>query len=221
MCVQTYRRSKSSRPSTLPPKKQKPSKQLKIKHAAASNDGNDHAQVQSRRRKSVSFNEVVMVQPLHHAETKKSVSFREVVMVRPVLHLADYTDQEIADCFINHSDKQRTKIEILNTLRMVKEGNAEVCNRGLEKLSDGGRTRERRRNSIREVLEEVEAQKAAFHKSKNNKDEKIVFNVSKLRKAYKPHSRAARHVAHAVGKIDEMASVCQRVAIPHASTRRC
>lgn len=221
MCVQSYRRSKSSRPSTTPPKKQKPSKQLKIKHTAASNDGNDHAQVQSRRRKSVSFNEVVIVQPLHHADAKKSVSFNEVVMVRPVLHLAYYTDQEMVDCFIDQSDKQRTKIDILNTLRMVKEGNFEGCTRGLEKLSDGGRTRERRRISIREVLEEQEAQKTAFSKSKNNKDEKIVYNVSKLRKAYKPHARAARHVAHAVAKIDEMAAVCQRVAIPQASTRKC
>jgi len=148
---------------------------------------------------------------------EKSVAFDEVVMVRPVLHLSDYSDQEVANTWLQLSDKQRTKIDVLNTLKLAKEqasndnkdnkDSNSVCTRGLEKLSDGGRTRERRRISIREVLEEQESQRSVFNaKASSKSKEPFVYDTTKFRKAYKPHSRAARHVAHAVGKIDEMAA---------------
>jgi hypothetical protein len=145
---------------------------------------------------------------------EKSVAFDEVVMVRPVLHLSDYTDQEVANTWLQLSDKQRTKIDVLNTLKLAKEAASNdkdnkdaVSTRGLEKLTDGGRTRERRRISIREVLEEQESQRSVFKAKFSRKSkEPLVYDTAKFRKAYKPHSRAARHVAHAVGKMDEMAA---------------
>ena len=149
-------------------------------------------------------------------------------MVRPVLHLADYTDQEMYASWFVLGDKQQIKADIISTLKQVKEGKFNGCTRGLEKLSDGGRARERRRVSIREVLEEQEQQRKLHNKSGgggSNKDKDqnnsgIVYDMGKFRKAYKPHSRAARHVAHAVGKIDEMSVACQRVDIPLVEMRR-
>jgi len=137
-------------------------------------------------------------------------------MVRPVLHLADYTDHELYASWFVLEDKQRIKGDILNTLKLVKDGKFQGCTRGLEKLSDGGRTRERRQVSIREVLEEQDNQR----KLQKSSGGSIVYDMAKFRKAYKPHSRAARHVAHAVGKIDEMAAACQRVDIPRIGKKR-
>ena len=156
-----------------------------------------------------------MVRP-HEYPEKMSVAFHEVVMVRPVLHLSDYSDKEIADSWYVLADKQRIKIDILNTLKQAKEQASTVNTRGLEKLTDGGRTRERRRLSIREILEEQESQKEA-HKKRGCSGEPFVYDESKFRKTYKPHSRAARHVAHAVAKMDELAGK----QTPHQCTRKC
>lgn len=248
MCVQTYprsRRSKSTRSSSTHSRPQKPSKHQKtnknsssiISKADVDDSSSSSLDCSSRSRKSVSFNEVVKGRPLHEQAKqerqqkqrlkKKSVSFHEVVMVRPVLHLADYTDQEMHASWFGLEDKQKIKRDILNTLKMVREGNFQGCTRGLEKLSDGGRSRERRRLSVQDVLEEQQNQRnnhsssvgLSSRLSKNNGNGKIRYDASKFRKVYKPHSRAARHGAHAVGKIDEMSVACQRVRIPDISKR--
>ena len=226
------RQSKSTRRGSAK-QQQKPSKHQKTNHNCSSSScyhesssssldfsyrSRSSMDCSSRSRKSVTFSEVVNVRPLHEEEPpkkKKSVSFNEVVMVRSVLHLDDYSDQEMLATWFVMEDKQLIKADILNTLRLVKDGKFHGCTRGLEKLSDGGRTRERRLVSIRDVLEEQKQQRK-LHKSKNGE---IVYDHSKLRKAYKPHSRAARHVAHAVGKIDEMAAASQRVEIPAFGTK--
>jgi len=184
-------------------------------------------QTQTKKRKqpkSVRFNEVVVVRPHSYAvEAERSVSFHEVVMVRPVLHLADYTDEEILASWYVLEDKQRIKAEILSTLKVAKEcrhnssfssldsssssEDDDCCTRGLEKLADGGRIRERRRVSIREVLEEQKAQRAS-----HEGDKPFSYDHSKFRKIYKPYSREARHHAHAVGLSDQMAT-CENVDI--------
>jgi len=237
MCVQTYpRRSKPTRPSSSPSSKQKPSKHLKTSHEESSSSSSStpidtvvapqNNSDNEKRRKSVSFNEVVMVRPLDYM----SVSFHEVVMVRPVLHLSEYTDQEIADCWYVLADKQRVKADVMKTLQQYakdKKANltSSVNTRGLEKLSDGGRTRERRRISIREILEEQEGQRQEQSVSSQNQEEPspIIYDMNRFRKIYKPYSRAARHVAHAVGKIDELAATCEDAtnANPHTCTRKC
>lgn len=228
MCVQTqYRRTKSTRPTSTSPK-QKPPKQVKTCHSiikvSDENNKENNAQTLKKKKKqpkSVSFNEVVVVRPHSYEEVEKSVSFHEVVMVRPVLHLSDYTDQEIIDAWYVLEDKQRIKAEILSTLKFAKEckhhssfssldssSSAEDengCTRGLEKLSDGGRTKQRRRISIREILQEQAAQQAA-----HEGDKPFSINHSKFRKIYKQYSRAARQHAHAVGLMDQMA-VCEKI----------
>jgi len=165
-----------------------------------------------KQRKSVAFHKVVTVRP-HHPQrptNQMSVSFHEVVMVRPILHLADYTDDEISDCWFGKADKLKTKQDLLKTLKLLKAGNntSIVASRGLEKFCDGGKARESRRTSIREVLNEQESQR---QRANTTSGSSIVYDLSKFRKAYKPHSRAARHVAYAVGKIDEMEAACQKV----------
>jgi len=165
-----------------------------------------------KQRKSVAFNNIVTTRP-HHPQrptNQMSVSFHEVVMVRPILHLADYTDDEISDCWFGKADKLKTKQDLLKTLKLLKAGNntSIVASRGLEKFCDGGKARESRRTSIREVLNEQESQR---QRANTTSGSSIVYDLSKFRKAYKPHSRAARHVAYAVGKIDEMEAACQKV----------
>lgn len=157
---------------------------------------------------------------LNHSEAsaKKSVSFNEAVMVRPVLHRVDYTDQERRNCWLVPADKQRTKIDIINIIRLFREGNFDECTRGLERLLDGGRTRDRRRISMREVLEEQESQRA---NTVNQCEASMVYDFAKLRKVYRPYSRSARHVAHAMGNIDEMTAEGERESVPHTCTTKC
>ncbi len=228
MCVQTqYCRTKSTRPTSTSPK-QKPPKQVKTCHSIIKlNDENNkenNVRTQNKKQKqpkSVSFNEVVVVRPHPYEQVEKSVSFHEVVMVQPVLHLSDYTDEEIIDTWYVLEDKQRIKAEILSTLKFAKEckhhssfssldstlsaEDENGCERGLEKLSDGGRIKERRRISIREILQEQAAQRAS-----HEGDKPFSINHSKIRKIYKQYSRAARNHAHAVGLMDQMV-VCENI----------
>merc|ERR1711935_165840 len=93
-----------------------------------------------------------------------------------------------------------------DTLRLVQEGKFDGCIRGLERLRDNGRTRERRKLSIRDVLDEQEIQRAHARATHS-----YVYDDKMLRKVYRLHSRAARFVAHAMGKIDAMAVKHQRI----------
>lgn len=151
-----------------------------------------------------------------HLPTKKSVHFYERVIVRPVLHVDDYTDEEWKNCWYLPIDKARRKDEIRVALRGLLEGNFKGCARGLEKMADKGWTKERRNIAIRDVLDEQEAQKA---KAKANNQEKVIYDSLKFRMVYRPHSRAARQVAHSLGKIDEMAASPKQIA-PRSPFRR-
>lgn len=142
-----------------------------------------------------------------HQPAKKSVHFFERVIVRPVLHVDDYTDEEWKQCWYLPTDKVRRKDEIRAALRCLQEGKFGGCARGLEKMADNGITKERRAVAIREILDEQEAQRARA--TANNQDT-VVYDALKFRLAYRPHSRAARHVAQAMGKIDEMAATSQK-----------
>lgn len=229
MCVKTYRRSRYTRPSQTTSTKRNPQKQVKnlhpnLKARSEKSNKKNHQTAPNKKQKeskSVSFNEVVVVRTQCYQEAEKSVSFHEVVVVRPVLHLSDYTDREIANSWFVLEDKQRMKSEILNTLKLAKECKNDesfssldssssledelCCTRGLERLS--GRTRERRKIPIREILREQEAQRAS-HES----DQPFVYDHSRFRKIYKRYSRAARHHSHAVGLMDQMA-VCENIWI--------
>ena len=140
--------------------------------------------------------------------SKKSVNFYERVIVRPILHVDDYTDEEWKKCWYLPTDKARRKDEIRASLRCIQEGKFGGCARGLEKMADNGVTKERRATAIREILEEQEAQRA---RARANNEDTVVYDTVKFRLAYRPYSRAARHVAQAMGKIDEMAATSQKI----------
>ena len=246
MSVPSYprsRRSKSSKPTSKPtpkptpkPKQGNSSAHLKTKQNVRSSSCNHDSSSSSldcpsQSQKALNSTEVCNIPPLHEqhktpqapTKKKKSVSFHEIVMVRPVLHITEYTDQEVRALWMVEEDRKRIKADILNTFVMVKrvrEGKFRGCTRGLEHLSDGGRHRERRNISIREVLEEQERQRK-IHKDNNktNNNDGIVYDTARFQKVYKPHSRAARYQAHAIGKIDEQVAACQNLEDLDASQK--
>ena len=141
---------------------------------------------------------------------KKKVAFDEVVMVRPILHLSDYTEEEIANSWISHADKKRIKFEIIKLMKQVKDNKENItphqhqqrCIRGLEKVGDGGKTKERRKNPVKAILAEQEKQRAQSKAS----GEDFVHDTAQFREVYKSFSREARKIAQSMGKIDEAAA---------------
>lgn len=231
MCIQTMSRTKSGRPEDTAEAPPSPTsvacKHPKTCHSILTK--NKDVNKPKKMKKSVSFNEIVVIRPHYEDEgpIKKSVAFDEVVMVRPVLHLADYTNEEIVNSWYLLEDKKRMKKEIMRALKKSKQDEEELmsnmnaswssmgsltsinsadsddeeyCLRGLERLQDGGKSRDRRRISIREVLKEQEAQRAA-HK-KVNKGEPCLYDASKFRKIYRSFSRDARNIAQTAGQED-------------------
>jgi hypothetical protein len=144
-------------------------------------------------------------------EIKKHICFDEIVIVRPVLHINDYTNEECLKCWYPYKNKNQRKAELRDTLQLVRDGKFVECTRGLERLSNGGRSRDRRKNSIQDILEEQEAQRL---RAKSNRCEHFVYDDVKLRMAYRPHSRAALQIAHAMAKVDEMV-VSRKIGDPN------
>ena len=236
MCIQTMSRTKSGRPEDTteappsPTTTERDCKHAKTWHSILHK--NNDVDKPKTMKKSVSFNEIVVIRPHYEDEgpIKKSVDFDEVVMVRPVLHLADYTNEEIVNSWYLIEDKKRMKKEIMRALKKVKQDEAELmsnmnaswssmgsltsvnsldsdeeeyCLRGLERLQEGGKSRDRRRASIREVLKEQEAQRAV-HK-KVNKGEPCLYDATRFRKIYRSFSKDARDMAQTLGQEDREA----------------
>lgn len=88
----------------------------------------------------------------------------------------------------------------LSSLNSTDSDEEEYSLRGLERLQDGGKSRDRRRASIREVLKEQEAQRAA--NKKVNKGEPCLLDPARFRKIYRPFSKEARSVAQTFGQED-------------------
>ena len=141
--------------------------------------------------------------PQQKQKIVKSVTFFERVIVRPVLHVDDYTDEEWYKTWYLPTEKQRRKDEIRRTLEAIRDGKFKGCVRGLEKMCDRGKTKERRRIAVQEILEEQESQRV---RAKAKQCQQIIWDAEQFKSAYRPHSRAARHVANAMGRIDEMAA---------------
>lgn len=136
---------------------------------------------------------------------RKSVSFDEVVMVRPVIPLAEFTDQEIINSWYLPVEKQRMRAEIMNILKVIKEKNKNSKKqfnvRGLEWLAQKDKVRERaRKASINEILQEQANQRANASES----EDAIMYDSLRFRKVYRRHSKSAMHTAVAMGKIDAM-----------------
>jgi len=136
---------------------------------------------------------------------RKSVSFDEVVMVRPVIPLAEFTDQEIINSWYLPVEKQRMRAEIMNILKVIKEKNKNSKKqfnvRGLEWLAQKDKVREKaRKASINDILQEQSNQRANASESEDG----ITYDSHRFRKVYRRHSKAAMHTAVAMGKIDAM-----------------
>jgi len=136
---------------------------------------------------------------------RKSVSFDEVVMVRPVIPLAEFTDQEIINSWYLPVEKQRMRAEIMNILKVIKEKNKNSKKqfnvRGLEWLAQKDKVRERaRKASINDILQEQANQRANASES----EDAIIYDSHRFRKVYRRHSKPAMHTAVAMGKIDAM-----------------
>jgi hypothetical protein len=229
MCVQINARpSKGKRPSSPPT----PSKYLKINHETTEiEDYNNMMTLDQTNHEStsisfdyeetppISSNKGVTEQCPYQNKIQKSVSFYERVAVRPVLHVADYTDKEWKNCWYTPFEKEKRKAKIHDAVQLIREGKFDGCGRGLERMSDKGKTKERRRTSVREVLVEQEVQ-IAQAKANQCKDT-MVYDTMKFRMTLRPHSRAARHVAHAMGRIDEMVSYSKTISVPKPYRKKC
>lgn len=168
---------------------------------------------ENQPEKSAHFNENGVVN-----EIKKQVCFDEIVFVRPVLHIDDYKDEEVLKCWYPYKKKSQRKAELRDILQLVRDGKFDECTRGLERLSQGGTSRNRRKNSIQDILEEQKAQRAEL---KENQCSQFVYDDIRLRMAYRSHSRAALQIAHAMGKVDEMAADCRRIVDQDPPNRKC
>ena len=213
MCVENHRRSKSIWPSTPSSPNRNEPKHLKTFHPLEDVETKTDNKSKAKPTKSVTFNEVAVVRSPF--EFKYLVAFHEFVIIRPSLHLVDYTNQEIIDCWYDLEDKQRIVDDIRSAIKQSKTSSSsecvgsssskkliDCCTRGLEKHLDGGRARERRRVSIREILEEQESQRSLHNEG--TKDKPFVCDTTKLRQVYKLHSQPAHHASYVVAKIDEL-----------------
>jgi hypothetical protein len=222
MCIKTDPRgSKSTRPSRTSPPKQKqepkPSKQIQRNHQETTvTIEPTNVVVQIKRRKTLVSSQHHEARHLNQTtKAQKSVSFHDVDKVYGIIHCSEYTDQEIADCWFGRADKQRAGAEIRSSIKLFKEDreNFEKCCtlRGLERYSTSGHILERRRKkSVADVLKEQESQR---ERARAHNCELRIYNETKIRKAYRKHSRAAHQTAHAIGIIDEMEAASQKAIL--------
>jgi len=171
-----------------------------VKRTRSTIDRTNHQKIvigkENQPVKSLHFKNQVAVK-----DRKKQICFDEIVLVRPILHIDDYTDEEWLKCWYPYKDKNQRKAELRDTLQLVRDGKFVECSRGLERLSNADRSRDRRKKSIQNILEEQEAQRV---EAKRNRRKDFVSDDVKLRMVYMPHSRAALQIAHAMAKVDEM-----------------
>mmetsp|Transcript_124442 Transcript_124442/g.185919 ORF Transcript_124442/g.185919 Transcript_124442/m.185919 type:complete len:193 (+) Transcript_124442:40-618(+) len=82
---------------------------------------------------------------------RKSVSFRENVRIRECLHIANYTDEEVQDCWYTKWEMDEIKEDIYYTRKLMvcgqlEQDTAEFCRRGSEQYM---REDSRRRNEVK------------------------------------------------------------------------
>lgn len=180
------------------------------------------------KKKSVSFCEVVIVRPVLHLT---DFTDQEIIDSWYILADKQRIKSEILSTLRRYKEEQKLMNNSSNNdsfsslLSSSSDSSSssssnttiEYCTRGLEKLSDGGRARERRRISIREIIQEQESQRALYAETKECCDgcerRTFVYDTTKFRKTYKPYSRAARHVAHAVAKMDELEAASENESV--------
>jgi hypothetical protein len=130
-------------------------------------------------------------------KAKKTVSFTPYVLGISHLHLDNYTDEEIRDCWFNQEEMRRIKQELRRTIIMIdknlKLDEKKYCIRGTE-----GSTKRRKQSRL---LNRMDAVEAVFN------EQKIqykwgVWDDCKVAKVYSKASHTSKMEATMIGASD-------------------
>ena len=138
-------------------------------------------------------------------KAEKSVSFNEVVKVEPVLHVSEYTDQEKAECWFTPTDYIKIRHDVLKAIKLIKCKLFTGCARGLEKWADGGKTRKRRQMALWAVLDEQYEQCLQVEKQQGLSY--LIYDDVKFREVYRMYTDIAVVIAYSMGRIDEISAL--------------
>ena len=138
-------------------------------------------------------------------KTKKSVSFNEEVAVQRVLHIDDYTDQELKECWFVPTDYKKIREECILALKLIKLKIFTGCTRGLEKWIDGNKTKKRRQIAVLAVLDEQFSQ--CLEAEKKQELSYLIYDDVKFREVYRRHTDVAVDIAYSMGRIDELTAM--------------
>lgn len=133
--------------------------------------------------------------------TKKVISFNNRVKVRKTLHISDFTNDEVQECWYNCREKDSSRRLIRSTLNLMKIGDSkaddgtECGRRGLECFTaEGMEGRKRRRNK---------AKLAVFDEQDRQYDDDEDFDDERIAKAYSKYTKSSRDIAVIMGMVDE------------------
>lgn len=138
-------------------------------------------------------------------KTRKSVSFNEEVAVQRVLHIDNYTNQEMKDCWFGPTDYKKIRDDCITTLKLIKlnKNFTGCCTRGLEQWMDGNnKTRKRRQISVLAVMDEQYSQ--CLQAEKKQEISYLIYDDVKIREVYRRHTDIAVDIAYSMGRIDEI-----------------
>jgi hypothetical protein len=141
-------------------------------------------------------------QPVHSRSKRdpnRRVRFSPMVKVVRVIHLNDFEDHEIDDCYYTKNDFERIKADLKLTVRLMElgkleEDTIEFCRRGTEyRTPQGARSRALNKEVARgALLDEQESQW-----------EKDSFDPDALARIYHDSSKHCALEAYELGKRDE------------------
>ena len=134
-----------------------------------------------------------------------SVSFNEKVAVQRVLHIDNYTDQEINDCWFGPTDYEKIRDECMTALKLIKLSSFTGCTRGLEKLMDGNKRRKICQIAVLAVMDEQYLQ--CLQAEKKQELSYLIYDDAKLREVYRRHTDVALDMAYSMGRIDELTAL--------------
>jgi hypothetical protein len=134
-------------------------------------------------------------------ERRQTVSFNPNALLRETIHVADYTDEEIAVCWYDAEELEMIKVDIKTTTYLLMKNdylslniNDGRCSRGLESYSKKGQgsKRQHRVAAIVAVLDEQE-----FQMEEGNTDPEMIAD------AYFEKTRRSKAMARVMGLSDQ------------------
>jgi hypothetical protein len=138
--------------------------------------------------------------PRQNQKPTKSVAFANNVLMRLSLHISDYNEQEIQECFYNISEISEFKQDVKRTARMIEKkqdiDDVDVCRRGAEHMTEEAANirYQKRRAVVFEVL--TEQFWAEENPGTPSSSERIAAKYSKV-------VRESTASAHVIGLSDE------------------